>query len=524
MKMCDRNKTLCYFALPVLLLAACVLQPTLTQAQMTSVGIDCSQINALQLMKQDNMRAGQALIECGLVQRGQPARADGDALPVAPPNIRASNRKCTSASSCTKSESMVWANPTNDQNIVVNYNDHNAGQYSGTSYSVDGGATFKEISPPPFGTGHSTNFGDPIIVFNAKLNKWFGGDLVSGCGGQGVGLWTSNDGKTWAVGACAHNSGGDDRESMWVDNEPTSGTYGRMYISFNNFVIGGSLSITHSDNGTSWSSPAILNSNFIRDVQVTGSPVGATRFEGNNSTVFVASMDEGSNGGLGTRQNVMYKSLDGGVTWTSSTMGPRFNAVGDRTCTEYNSYFAVVNPIWRHMGWGEPAVGPNGVVHYVYAGAGTNGDHGDIFYARSTNNGKTWSKPKKLNTDTDNSFREQWMPSLSAELNGKVTASWYDRRKSTSACNNVTDPGCKYERVARQSNSNGATFLPEISVSGVLIPEPAQPDPGIVPCYAGDYDYNTALNGNAFVTWTDGRRAVGGTHVQDVDFAKVPLP
>ena len=39
------------------------------------------------------------------------------------------------------------------------------------------------------------------------------------------------------------------------------------------------------------------------------------------------------------------------------------------------------------MGWGEPAVGPNNVVHYVYAGAGTNNDHGDIFYTRSTDNG-----------------------------------------------------------------------------------------------------------------------------------------
>ena len=53
------------------------------------------------------------------------------------------------------------------------------------------------------------------------------------------------------------------------------------------------------------------------------------------------------------------------------------------------------------MGWGEPAVGPNGVVHYVFAGQGQNGDKGDIFYTRSTNNGSTWSTPIKLNTDTD---------------------------------------------------------------------------------------------------------------------------
>ena len=218
MKMYGRSRTLCYFALPALLLAACMLQPTSAQAQMTSVGIDCSQIQALGILKQDNMRAGRVLIDCGLVQGGRPGTADS--RPPAPPNIRVSSRACSNAQNCTKSESMVWASSV-DPTIVVNYNDHNANQYSGTSYSTDGGTTFTEILPPPFGSGHGTNFGDPIVVFNAKLGMWFAGDLATGCGGQGIGLWTSNDGITWTVGACAHNGGSDDRESMWVDNEPT---------------------------------------------------------------------------------------------------------------------------------------------------------------------------------------------------------------------------------------------------------------------------------------------------------------
>ena len=352
MKMYGRSRTLCYFALPALLLAACMLQPTSAQAQMTSVGIDCSQIQALGILKQDNMRAGRVLIDCGLVQGGRPGTADS--RPPAPPNIRVSSRACSNAQNCTKSESMVWASSV-DPTIVVNYNDHNANQYSGTSYSTDGGTTFTEILPPPFGSGHGTNFGDPIVVFNAKLGMWFAGDLATGCGGQGIGLWTSNDGITWTVGACAHNGGSDDRESMWVDNEPTSGTYGRMYVSWNDFAVGvGATSVTHSDNGTSWSAPVRIanGSTFIRDVQITGSPVGAPRFEGANSTVFVAGMDEGG-GGCATRQNVMYKSLDGGVTWTSSTMGPRFKPVCDGLCD--NPYFAKINPIIRHMGWGSAA-------------------------------------------------------------------------------------------------------------------------------------------------------------------------
>ena len=34
------------------------------------------------------------------------------------------------------------------------------------------------------------------------------------------------------------------------------------------------------------------------------------------------------------------------------------------------SFFAKMNPIWRHQGWGQPGVGPNGVVHYGYTGKG----------------------------------------------------------------------------------------------------------------------------------------------------------
>ncbi|HEY7099641.1 MAG TPA: hypothetical protein VH437_23150 [Terriglobales bacterium] len=516
MKRYGRSKTLFYFALPAFLLAACVLQPTSAKAQMTSVGVDCSQITAQSIMVQDNMRAGRVLIECGVVRGGRPAAGD-DAL-AAPPNILVSNRSCANSSNCTKSESMVWGNGST---IVVNFNDHNVNQYSGTSVSTDGGVTFTQILPPPFANGHGTNFGDPIVVFNAKLNKWFAGDLATSCGGQGIGLWTSNDGQTWAVGACAHSAGSDDRESMWVDNEPTSGTYGRMYVAFTDFTVGqGRLTSAWSDDGTTWHTVAMNNgSTFIRPTQLTGSPVGAPRFEGNNSTVFLAGMNEGGGGGA-NRQNLMFKSLDGGLTWTSVTMGPSFPPINEGPCD--NPYFVKVKPIIRHMGWGQPAVGPNGVVHYVYAGLGTSGDPGDVFYTRSADNGVTWSSPRRLNGTADAPLKTQWMPSLSADANGKVTASWYDRRQATTACNTPNDPGCQYERMVRQSADNGLSFQPQKSLSGI-IPQPAQPDPGVQACYAGDYDYDTTLNNSAFITWTDGRRAIGSVHVQDVNFGKVPV-
>lgn len=507
-------------AIGMLALAVCALAVP-AMAQKTTTGIDCSQISALHLLEQDNMRAGLTLIECGIL-KANPEEGSDINFPQ-PPNILVSNRSCTSSSTCTKSENMVWENGST---VVVNYNDHNVGQYSGVSYSTDGGATFTEILPPPF-TTHGTNYGDPIVVFNKKLNMWFAGDLATGCGGQGVGLWTSPNGINWSTGSCAHSGSSDDRESFWVDNDPTSAGYGRMYVSLGNYAIGnGALQVAYSDNGTSWTTVTVANgSTFYRDVQITGAQVSPTAnrasLKGYN-TVILASMDEGG-GGLATRQNVIWRSNNGGVTWTSATTGPRFAAVGDGTCPS-NSYFAKINPIWRHMGWGEPAVGPNNVVHYVYAAHGQSSDNGDIYYVRSTDGGATWSTPLLLNTDTPGiQYHTQWMPNLSVNPSGKVTASWYDRRSVATACNSATDPGCNYERYGRQSADNGVTWgASDFAISTAIIPQPQQADSGVQPCYAGDYDYSTAQGGNAYVTWTDGRRNVNGVQVQDVNLAVVP--
>ena len=126
------------------------------------------------------------------------------------------------------------------QTIVVNYNAElrqRGASYTGTSYSTDGGATFKEIQPPPFATAHGFNAGDPIVVFNSKLGKFFAGDLVTGtAAARGSACGHLTMARTGRLELAPITAVFDDRESMWADNEPTSATYGRMYISFNDFT------------------------------------------------------------------------------------------------------------------------------------------------------------------------------------------------------------------------------------------------------------------------------------------------
>src|SRR5437588_1069154 len=235
-------------------------------------GFDCSQIYELGIDKQQNMRAGLIMIACGLAQGGS-ASAGGTSgsstfsglihnLLPAPLFIGGPDVDVILPDGIypkvTQSESMAWGGPNNTW--VVNYNDSSTSPscYSGLSYSTDNGATWH--AGHPLCSGHGSNYGGPIVVYNAHLGMWLAGDLATGCGGIGIGLWTSPDGITWSAGACAHNSSNDDRESMWVDNNPVSFFYGRMYISFNNFTVGGgALQVVYSDDSTAWTGPVTLN-------------------------------------------------------------------------------------------------------------------------------------------------------------------------------------------------------------------------------------------------------------------------
>ena len=366
-------------------------------------GFDCSQIQALGIDKQANLRAMQIRAQCGL-------EAPAGAASVAAAAMSTDLLRVVSSASLlnggtdvqtnadpgayphvTQAGSMVWANATT---IVVGMNDASTAPscFGGITYSTDGGATFVTTNQGQLCTGHGLNYGDPTVVYNAKLATWVAVYLASGCGGQGLGVWTSADGQTFTAGTCAHNGTNDDRNSMWVDNAPASPFYGRIYVSFNDFTVaGGALSATHStDGGATWTAPVQLTASFIREVQLTGSPNG-------DGAVFQAAMDEGG-GGTANRTNHMYRSTDGGATWSGGAMGAAFAPPGDADCPS-NSYFRMISPLWRFMGWGQPGVGPQNVVHYVYGTAGSGGDTGDILYVRSTDNGSTWSAPLQLNTD-----------------------------------------------------------------------------------------------------------------------------
>src|SRR6266516_1600973 len=492
-------------------------------------GFDCATIHERGIDKMENLGAGLIMIACGEGHGGSPSAPSAFSQliqkllppPLAPLTYGAGDVNLVTGAetfpNTTQSETFVTANPDNPNQIVVAYNDSrgaNFNNFSGASVSTDGGATFTRITNASGQSPFANTFGDPVVLYNKPTGTWFTVwiDGNAPCALGGYKSTTPSDPNSWGTHFCVHNNATfqDDRESGWADNNPSSPHFGNMYVSWNDFnFANANIVVSRStDNGLTWSSEIMVSTQntFIRNVQITGDFA--------NGDVYIAGMDEGGGGLAGPRSNLMFRSTDGGATWTNTYTGPTFAAPGRVNCS-VNPYFVCMYPdgggYFRHMGWGEPAA-LNGIVSYVYDQHGTGADPGDVYYIRSTDSGVTFSAPLKLNTDS--TTRLQWQPNLSCSPAGTLFSVCYDAPESTSCTEGNSSVPC-YRMWARKSNDNGVTWLPDDMFSDVVTPLAAEQDPNIFSNYAGDYDYGSALLTKHMSSWMDGRNVINGQSQQD---------
>src|SRR5438067_2525650 len=494
------------------------------------IGFDCATIHELGIDKQENLRAGAIMIACGEADGGS-ASPGGAFSQIAQEFLQPSAFGATDVDlitgvetnpNVTQSETFTASNPDNPNQIVVAYNDsrgRNASpiNISGASVSTDGGTTFTRLTAASGQSPFSNTLGDPVILYNRPTGTWYTIWLDAGCGAQGLGGYKTtspSNANSWTH-FCIHTNSQDDRESGWADNNPSSPFYGRMYTSWNDFNVGGgALFVRYStDNGVTWTNARQITSGtpFIRDVQITGDLA--------TGDVYIAGMNEGGGGFPHNNSNLIFRSTDGGNTWTNTYTGPSFPGPGVTAVGYFACMFTDGGGYWRHEGWGEPGA-YNGVLHYVYAQHGAGSDPGDVYYIRSTDRGQTFSAALKLNTDA--TTRPQWQPNLSVSPSGTVLAVWYDARESAGCTRGSSAVPC-YRMWARRSTDNGASWLSDQTFSDVVSPLPAQPDPGIQATYAGDYDYASSSPNQHTHAWVDGRVSISGSSQQDAFHDRQPV-
>ena len=486
---------------------------------------DCSKIKQLGIDRQENLRAGAIMIFCGMFEGRKSSSSHGKAFSKVVKDLTAPLvyggtdvdliTGTESFPNVTQSETFTTANPDDPSQVVVAYNDSRGRNFnpiniSGASFSTDGGNTFTRLTKANGQSPFDNTFGDPVILYHKPSGTWVTVWLDGACGGQGLGGYkstTPDDPNSWTH-FCGFNEGSADRESGWADNNPSSPFFGRLYVSWNDFNAANAniFVINSTDGGATWSSQVMVSTQatFVRDVQITGDLAGS-------GAIYVAGMDEGGGGFPHNDTNLIFKSTDGGATWSNTYTGTPFPGPGVTAVGYFACMFNDFGGYWRHEGWGEPAA-VNNFVHLVYSQQGAPGDPGDVYYIRSTDGGVTFGAPLKLNTDS--TTRPQWQANLSVSPTGTLLATWYDARESANCV--AGDPGTPcYRMWSRKSNDNGASWLPDDMLSDVVTPLPAQPDPGIQPTYAGDYDYGSAIASKHLTSWTDGRVTISGTSQQD---------
>ena len=188
---------------------------------------------------------------------------------------------------------------------------------------------------------------------------------------------------------------------------------------------------------------------------------------------------------------VIGRSTDKGQTFEFSDVTP---------ASRFTEFVGIVK--WSEFG------GPQGSLHVIYEDkpdqAPTSADR-DIYYQRSTDSGKTWTKPRLLNDDNPADLAVQVTPNIDVTPEGRVDAVWWDFRDDKGAI--ATDVYYSF------SEDNGDNWsknirLTEQSVSrriGVWTGADIRQPPGVA-----------SLKEYAVVGWDDTRLGDETTHTQDI--------
>jgi hypothetical protein len=280
-------------------------------------------------------------------------------------------------------------------------------------------------------------------------------------------LWRSmNGGQSWTALAPAD---GGDKQWFTIDNTNSSG-HGFQYQCWstdgNNY---GGRQFTRSTNGgLTWMNP----------INIPNSPRWGTLDVDSNGNLFI--------GGV---------NLDTGRIWCVRSTNAKNGAV----VPTFDQSTAVT--LGGDIVFAEP-INPEGLVGQVFlavdrSGTSTNNNvymlasvqpsgftnGSEVMFVRSTDGGRTFSAPRRINDDPVNHAKWHWFGTLSVAPNGRIDVVWYDSRNSP---NNVTS-----QLFYSYSIDGGNTWSPNVAVSNPFNPFIGYPNQSKLG------DYITIISDNA---------------------------
>lgn len=388
-----------------------------------------------------------------------------------------------SPSGGTFSEAGIAINPNNPNQIVVVYQ---VGAFA--TYSADAGKTFTAAE-----TSHPTDYriaGDVSAAFD-NLGHAFLCYLAfdhlgtpqywaHGAGRNGIFVRRSLDaGKNWqkeSVPVKAFPTGHEpglqfeDQPRIFADNLPSSPYRGNLYVGWIEWQLDKSIILfsRSTDDGQTWSPAIRISTHAGLPRDDNGAVGGFVQAIAPDGAIYAAWHDG--------NEITMAESRDGGRTFSPS----------HPIITTAPPYFGEVTGVYRVCGFPQVAIDPRSRNLYITWSDYRNGDI-DIFTASSSDRGRHWSEPVRVNDDPLHDGSDQFLQSMAVDpVTGAVYVQFYDRR---------TDPANVKIRVTLARSTNGARSFTNYAWS--------ENEFDANGAFLGDYTWLTAYNNRVYGVWTE---------------------
>jgi len=304
-------------------------------------------------------------------------------------------------------EPSIAVDPTNHDRMVIGWRQFDTVvsnfRQAGYGYTTDGGFTWTtgKLEPGVFRS-------DPVLGVDAS-GRFLYNSLTSTTSIYSWIFASTNGGASWSSPVFAY---GGDKQWMTVDRTGGAGN-GFLYQSWS--VVGNDYYPAtfnrSTDGGATFQVPS----------QMAGEPIWGTLDLDANDSLYYGGMDPN------VGNVIVARSAD---AW--NTIGPpSFSAVVVMPDCYINT--GGPNPagldgqVWISV---DKSSGPRRGWVYVLASVQTPTDPMDVMFTRSSDGGKTWSTPKRVNDDPAASHAWQWFGTMAVSPNGRIDAVWNDSRVS----------------------------------------------------------------------------------------------
>lgn len=241
---------------------------------------------------------------------------------------------------------------------------------------------------------------------------------------------------------------GGDKQWFTIDQTNSTG-HGFQYQSWstggNNY--GGRQFSRSTDGGFTWISP----------VNIPNSPAWGTQDVNTSGNLFIGGVNLNT-GQISCERSTNAKNASLTPTFDQNTL---VNLGGDIGFSEPINPVGLVGQIFVAVDRSTTVMKDNVYMLASVLPIGTtNGS--DVMFVRSSDGGKTFSAPKRVNDDAVNHNKWHWLGTLSVAPNGRIDSVWLDTRNAP----NNTDSQLFYS----YSTDGGVTWAPNVVVSNSFNP------------------------------------------------------